>query len=102
MITSKFFNMGNIVATHSINEYMSADGKFAKEINLCLRRFAVKDWGDLDEEDNRTNEDALQYPDDLYLLGAYQTSKGKIWIITNRISEKAGENATTVLFPDER
>ena len=102
MITSKFFNMGQIVVTRSINEYMSADRKFATEINLCLRRFAVKDWGDLDEEDKQTNEDALQYPDDLYLLGAYQTSKGKIWIITNRISEKAGENGTTVCFPDER
>lgn len=102
MITSKFFNMGQIVVTRRINEYMSADRKFATEINLCLRRFVVKDWGDLDEEDKQTNEDALQYPDDLYLLGAYQTSKGKIWIITNRISEKAGDNATTVCFPDER
>lgn len=102
MITSKFFNMGQIVVTRSINDYMSADGKFAKEINLCLRRFAVKDWGDLDEEDKQTNEDALQYPDDLYLLGAYQTSKGKIWIITNRISETEVINATTVCFPDER
>ena len=102
MITSKFFNMGQIVVTRSINEYMSADRKFATEINLCLRRFVVKDWGDLDEEDKQTNEDALQYPDDLYLLGAYQTSKGNIWIITNRISEKAGDNATTVCFPEER
>lgn len=102
MITSKFFNMGQIVVTRSINEYMSADRKFATEINLCLRRFTVKDWGELDEEDKQTNEEALQYPDDLYLLGAYQTSKGKIWIITNRISEKAGDNATTVCFPEER
>lgn len=102
MITSKFFNMGQIVVTKSINEYMSADRKFATEINLCLRRFAVKDFGCISEEDKQTNEDSLQYPDDLYLLGAYETSKGKIWIITNRISEKVGDNATTVLFPDER
>ena len=102
MITSKFFNMGQIVVTRSINEYMSADRKFATEINLCLRRFVVKDWGDLDEEDKQTNEDALQYPDDLYLLGAYQTSKGKIWIITNRISATEVINATTVCFPEER
>ena len=102
MITSKFFNMGQIVVTCSINEYMSADRKFATEINLCLRRFAVKDWGDLDEEDKQTNEEALQYPDDLYLLGVYQTSKGKIWIITNRISATEVINATTVCFPEER
>lgn len=69
---------------------------------VALQRYAVKDWGNLDDEDKQTNEDALNYPDDLYVMGAYDTSKGKIWIITNRISEKAGENATTVCFPDER
>lgn len=102
MITSNFFNMGQIVVTHSINDYMNADRKFRMEILTCLQRFSNKDWGELDKEDIQTNEDALQYPDDLYLLGVYQTSKGKIWIITNRISEKAGDNATTVCFPDER
>lgn len=56
----------------------------------------------MDEEDKQTNENALQYPDDLYLLAAYETCKGKIWIITNRISEIAGDNATTVCFPSER
>ena len=74
----------------------------AVEVGLCLRRYCVKDFGIISEEDKQTNEEALQYPDDLYLLGAYQTGKGKIWIITNRIQEKAGDNATTVCFPDER
>ena len=83
--------MGQIVVTRSINNLMAAEQKFA-----------VKDWGNLDNEDKQTNEDALNYPDDLYVMGAYETSKGKIWIITNRISEKAGDNATTVCFPDER
>jgi hypothetical protein len=102
MITSKFFNMGQIVVTRSINNLMAAEQKFAVEVNIALQRFAVKDWGNLDNEDKQTNEDALNYPDDLYVMGAYETSKGKIWIITNRISEKAGDNATTVCFPDER
>lgn len=88
--------MGQIVVTRSINNLMAAEQKFAVEVNIALQRFAVKDWGNLD------NEDALNYPDDLYVMGAYETSKGKIWIITNRISEKAGDNATTVCFPDER
>ena len=102
MITSKFFNMGQVVVTKSINELMAAEQKFAVEVTVALQRYAVKDWGNLDDEDKQTNEEALNYPDDLYLLGAYDTSKGKIWIITNRISEKAGDNATTVCFPDER
>ncbi len=91
MITSNFFNMGQVVTTRSINDLMAAEQKFA-----------VKDWGDMDAEDKQTNEDALNYPDDLYLMGAYNTSKGKIWIIINRISETPGDNATTVCFPDER
>ena len=102
MITSKFFNMGKVVVTKGINDLMRDNRKFALEVNLCLQRYAVKDWGNLDAEDKQTNEDALNYPDDLYLLGAYKTCKGKIYIITNRISEKAGDNATTVCFPDER
>lgn len=102
MITSKFFNMGKLVVTSGINQAIMENKKFAIEVNLCLQRYAVKDWGNLDAEDKQANEDALQYPDDLYLLAAYKTCKGKIWIITNRISENTGDNATTVCFPDER
>lgn len=102
MITSKYFNMGQIVTTRLINNLMTAEQKFVTEVIAVLQRFAVKDWGDMDAADKEVNEDALNYPDDLYLMGAYNTSKGKIWIITNRISETLGDNATTVCFPDER
>ncbi len=102
MLTSKYFNVGKIVITNGINEAMEKDSLFAAEVNLSLRRYVEKDWGNLDEEDKQTNDKALKYPDDLYLLAAYETCKGKIWIITNRISENAGDNATTVCFPSER
>lgn len=94
--------MGKVVVTHGINEAMKENYRFAAEINLSLQRYAVKDWGNLDEEDKQINEDALKCPDDLYLLATYETCKDKIWIITNRISENAGDNTTTVCFPDER
>lgn len=94
--------MGQVVVTKSINDLMEAEQKFAVEVTVALQRYAVKDWGNLDEEDKKANEETLKYPDDLYVMGAYDTSKGKIWIITNRISEMAGDNATTVCFPDER
>ena len=81
---------------------MAAEQKFAVEVTVALQRYAVKDWGNLSEEDKKVNEDALNYPDDLYIMGAYETSQGRIWIITNRISEILGDNATTVCFPDER
>ena len=85
MVQSKFFNMGQILITRGISETVGESERFAAEVVLALHRFAMKDWGD-----------------DFYLLAAYKTSKGRIWIITNRISEKAGDNATTVLFPYER
>ena len=94
--------MGRVVVTKGIDETMRENQKFAMEVNLSLQRYAVKDWGNLDAEDKQTNDEALNYPDDLYILGAYQTSKEKIYIITNRISETAGDNATTVCFPEER
>lgn len=102
MITSKFFNMGQVVVTNGINAAMEESNLFHLEVLLALDSFSNKDWGNLGEEDKQANEDALNYPEDLYLLGAYETSNGKIWIITNRISENAGDNATTVCFPDER
>ena len=76
MVQSKFFNMGQILITRGISETVGESERFAAEV--------------------------LSNSDDLYLLAAYKTSKGRIWIITNRISEKAGDNATTVLFPYER
>lgn len=57
---------------------MAAEQKFAVEIAVVLQRYAVKDWGDLSEEDKKVNEDALNYPDDLYIMGAYETSQGRI------------------------
>lgn len=102
MVTSKYFNIGKIVVTRGINATMKENDRFAAEINLSLQRYVVKDWGCLSDEDKQTNEDALKYPDDLYLLAAYETCRGKIYIITNRVSENAGDNATTVCFPDER
>lgn len=90
MFKSEFFNMGQIVVTKSINNYMVADIVFTREIADTLKRYANKDWGNLDSEDKKFNDNALNYPEDLYLLGAYNTSKGKVWIITNRISETPG------------
>lgn len=102
MFTSKYFNLGKVVCTATLNNIMSENKQFANEVMSALQRYCNKDWGDLCEEDKQTNEDALQYPDDLYLLAVYKTCKGKIYIITERISENAGDNATTLCFPDER
>lgn len=76
--------MGQVVTTRSIYDLMAAEQKFAVEVTVALQRFAVKDWGEQDAEDKQTNEDALNYPDDLYVMGAYNTTKGRIWIMKHQ------------------
>lgn len=102
MFTSKYFNMGKLTASRSVFDHMKRSERFSLEVDLSLQRYAIKDWGILSDEDKQLNDEALNYPEDLYLLAAYQTCLGKIYIITNRISESAGDNATTICFPEER
>ena len=102
MFESKYFNLGKVVCTATVNNAMMENKRFAKDILSAMERYCNKDWGDLDAEDKQINDDALNYPEDLYLLAAYKTCKGKIYIITNRISETAGDNATTICFSSER
>lgn len=102
MFESKYFNLGKVVCTATVNNAMMENKHFAKDIFSAMERYCNKDWGDLDAEDKQINDDALNYPEDLYLLAAYKTCKGKIYIITNIISEMAGDNATTICFPSER
>ena len=98
MFTSKYFNLGKVVCTATLNNIMSENKQFANEIMSALQRYCNKDWGDLCEEDRQTNEDALQYPDELYLLATHKTCKGKIYIITERISENAGDKCNYSMF----
>lgn len=81
MFRSKYFNLGKVVCTVTVNNAMMENKQFARDILSAMERYIVKDWGDLDAEDKQINEDALNYPEDLYLLAAYKTCKGKIYII---------------------
>lgn len=101
MFVSKYFNIGNIMISHEIIITMLENDRFMFEVGLSLKRYCVKDFGNLSEEDIQANEESLKNPDNLYLLGLYQTCVGEICVITNA-SEKEGENITTLLFPKER
>jgi len=71
------------------------DPDFAKFAQQSLNRHVKGDWGDVDDEDKQSNDQALKQG--TRLLSAYE-AKGlpKIWIIT-----EADRSATTILFPDE-
>ena len=94
------FNTGQIVASRGVFDLACANPEFAQFIQKSLNRHVKGDWGDVDEEDKQTNDQALKH--DTRLLSAYnddrfpQNGVATIWIIT-----EADRSATTVLFPDE-
>lgn len=90
----KKFNLGQVVVTRQINSDIADSSKFAKEVHMSLMRYASCDWSDTCEADKPLNDEAVKHGD--RILAAYETSKGKIWIIT-----EWDRSATTILYPDE-
>ncbi|MCA9908752.1 MAG: hypothetical protein H6832_09270 [Planctomycetes bacterium] len=90
LVRSDKFELGLTVMTPGARDAIPP-----MQMMRALRRHARGDWGDLDPDDLRANEDALKHGD--RLLSAYRTESGtKFWIIT-----EADRSATTVLLPDE-
>ena len=84
------FNTGQIVATPGALEL--AEGG----VNLLayLARHVSGDWGDLGKEDKQENDISLEHR--FRILSAYNTPKGRLWIIT-----ESDRSATTFLLPEE-
>jgi hypothetical protein len=94
------FNTGQIVATRGVYDLVYENPEFAHFIQESLNLHVKADWGDVDEDDKQTNNQALKQG--ARLLSAYnderfpQNGMATIWIIT-----EADRSATTILFPNE-
>ena len=89
MRAERGFGLGVVVATPGALELVGpvvAGG--------LLGRHAAGDWGDLDAHDRRQNERALRTGTRLF--SAYETSAGRVWIIT-----EADRSSTCILLPSE-
>jgi hypothetical protein len=92
--------LGRPFLSRGVAELMGQDLAFSEYVLSCFRRHVNGDWGEVDEEDQRTNDHALVHG--YRLLSAYTdpryTGHGQssLWIIT-----EADRATTTVLFPDE-
>lgn len=90
-------NIGEVFVTAGINAKMDKSETFSNEVVLSLHQFENGDWGDTSEEDSLLNDRSVQYGTG-DIMGAYETSEGRIWVKTDRTPEKT---VTTVLFPSE-
>jgi hypothetical protein len=91
------FPLGQIVATPAALEVLQESGQAP---DYFLARHASADWGQVDAEDWKLNDEALK--DGSRILSAYSTLKGKkIWVITEAVGDQGKRAATTILLPED-
>ncbi len=91
------FEPGQVVATPGALEALSQSGQC---VSFFLQKHLGGDWGEVDAEDWKLNDQALQ--DGSRLLSAYRTLKGeRIWIITEAVGDDGHRASTCILLPDE-
>jgi hypothetical protein len=91
--TQARFSPGQVVMTPGVDELVQ-QGRL--DLSAYLRRHLGGDWGDLDDEDRRQNEAALQSGEDR-LFSSYDVAPDlKLWIIT-----EWDRSVTTLLLPSE-
>lgn len=91
------FQFGQIVATPGALETMEAAKQAPSDF---LDRHVRGDWGEVCDEDQEANEQALL--DGSRLLSSYKTSLGlKLWVITDAADDNGQRAVTTILLPDE-
>jgi hypothetical protein len=82
--------MGRMVVTANADNLLTAE-----DISAAIDRHKSGDWGDVGQEDWKSNDNALQNGN--RILSAYSGSNGdKFWIIT-----EADRSYTTVLIPED-
>lgn len=97
------FESGRLVATSGITNEMSQCVQFSAEIIKFTFRHLTGDYGESvmnDEHDYTKNESSIENGEVKRwsrILSRYESSKGSIYIIT----ERAKETITTILFTSE-
>ena len=89
------FNPGRLVMSRGVYILIANDEKFARHVDLSIKRHLAGDWGDLCDEDRVANELALKEGQRLFSVYKKE-GLPKIWIVT-----EWDRSVTTALLPDE-
>ena len=93
--SKKRLELGRLVQTRGIYNACEESIDFSKEIAVAFNRYTRGDWGEMCDADKALNDEAVRTGGDR-VLAAYETSKGKVYIIT-----EYDRSATTILFANE-
>ena len=88
------FKTGKILITRNIMNGIESNTEFKKEILKSFNCYMIGKWGEISEEDKKANDKAAKSDD--RILAVYNTSKGKVYIIT-----EWDRSVTTILFASE-
>ena len=91
MTRQRLFALGQVVSTPSALAFAE---NHQIDLLQLLHRHQTGDWGDLENEDNEANEEALV--NDTRIFSSYSVGEDKIWIIT-----EADRSFTTFLMPSD-
>lgn len=85
------FNLGSVVAIPAALEHCEKS-----QVNplQLLGRHISGDWGDLEQEDIKANENALAYG--ARIFSSYQVGTSKVWVIT-----EADRSSTCLMLPED-
>lgn len=92
------FIKARIYQTVAVAALAKASEQFKTELIISLGRLYRLDWGEVSKEDIEVNNEALKCKD--FILAAYETSAGKIWITADNRAGN-GYDTITVLLPKE-
>lgn len=87
------FELGCVVMTRGVADWVEQNPPYRNLFPL-LDKHIQGNWGEIDEEDKQTNNEALELGN--RILSAYTLDGEKLWIIT-----EWDRSVTTVLFPSE-
>ena len=85
--------LGHVVATPGALDVVR---DYGLDVLTLVHRHAHGDWGDVGRDDALANDLALDPACPAWVLSAYETDGGRLWVIT-----EADRSATTVLLPSE-
>ena len=93
-LTKLLFDVGMVVCTNGVDNFIKEDEDRVASISKCLYRHMSGDWGDIHKDDIGLNEESIE--DGTRIVSVYSVDDTKIWIIT-----EADRSSTTILFPEE-
>lgn len=94
----KGLNMTDGVKTRIFED--SETGEFSHFVFKCLRRFLEDDWGEMEEDDKKLNDEAVKTGD--RILAVYNLNDiPVIMIIADPVTGEDTRRVVTILLPEE-